>query len=405
MSTPSSSRGPGPDLGSQITATVVKFRCMFTHDLRRKSKRWQDGFLQYHTFNKRGMVYDEQGNYIGDYHWRSAEEVQEGDEFELDKGVLVEVGERMSTKQTDLSNLYEKRRSSQTSPKSRDNHPGLDSQPPRSSTSTSISTHTPTHTSHTPTPVRSSLNPFRSLNDLLGIRKIPIGYRASPYEERHGLPAAATTPQPERPTKRARTSTGTTTGVEPDVVDLTEPENGLLQCTPVRDTPPSKDARPMPPPGNPKSAAAARLRPDPPAPIPIQPAPARPAHHTPITGRAEDKHAEQPSAQNQQKDTTPAVPDDIPHEKPAVHRISMQKPRNKFMYSAIQQPSPVPPTSADNLKRQPLSNSASQSTRPASMRNAMSVAPEEPEVREEGPWTAEAMDLFDYWPPGRPKPV
>lgn len=23
---------------------------------------------------------------------------------------------------------------------------------------------------------------------------------------------------------------------------------------------------------------------------------------------------------------------------------------------------------------------------------------------DQGPWTAEAMDLFDFWPPGRPKP-
>lgn len=26
-------------------------------------------------------------------------------------------------------------------------------------------------------------------------------------------------------------------------------------------------------------------------------------------------------------------------------------------------------------------------------------------VQEQGPWTVEAMDLFDFWPPGRPRPV
>jgi len=27
------------------------------------------------------------------------------------------------------------------------------------------------------------------------------------------------------------------------------------------------------------------------------------------------------------------------------------------------------------------------------------------QVQEEGPWTVEALDLFDFWPPGRPRPV
>jgi hypothetical protein len=33
------------------------------------------------------MVYDDQGNFIGDHHWRSPDDVQDGDEMELDKGV------------------------------------------------------------------------------------------------------------------------------------------------------------------------------------------------------------------------------------------------------------------------------------------------------------------------------
>lgn len=42
-------------------------------------------------------------------------------------------------------------------------------------------------------------------------------------------------------------------------------------------------------------------------------------------------------------------------------------------------------------------------TRPTLMRAAMSAVPEEPQEIE-GPWTSEALDLFDFWPPGRPKP-
>ncbi|KAJ5912827.1 hypothetical protein N7504_001710 [Penicillium tannophilum] len=475
MSTPSCSRGPGPSSGSQITASVVKFRCLFTYDLRRKSKRWQDGYLKYHAFNKRAMVYDEQGNYIGDHHWRSAEEVQEGDELELDKGVLIEVGERMSTTQTDLSNLFEKRRS-QTSPQSRDNRPASDSQPPRSSTSIS----TPTYT---PTPVRSSASshPFRSLNDLLGIRKTPIGHPVSPYEERHGPPAPApapSAPEPERATKRAKISTGrTTSNVSSDVVDLTGPENGpLLQRPPVRATPPQKDSRPtMPPPVKP--VAVARL-PSPSVPTPIQTPPTKPtANHAPLPGSTvQDKHPERPAARSQQKDKSPAAPDDARFEKPAAPRMTMHKPRNKFMYSTLQQqPSSIsalmlfskqPPQAStrqevesanteflpsdatqfalediaaplgfenDSSRNQrpakdtprnlparrsfdaPLRKSLSDPSalnkkpslqaRPTPMRSAMSAVPEEPEVHGEGPWTAEALDLFDFWPPGRPKPV
>lgn len=43
-------------------------------------------------------------------------------------------------------------------------------------------------------------------------------------------------------------------------------------------------------------------------------------------------------------------------------------------------------------------------TRPTLMRSAISAVPEPPPVIEEGPWTCEALDLFDFWPPGRPKP-
>jgi hypothetical protein len=43
-------------------------------------------------------------------------------------------------------------------------------------------------------------------------------------------------------------------------------------------------------------------------------------------------------------------------------------------------------------------------TRPTLTRSALSAVPEQPPPVEEGPWTSEALDLFDFWPPGRPKP-
>lgn len=43
-------------------------------------------------------------------------------------------------------------------------------------------------------------------------------------------------------------------------------------------------------------------------------------------------------------------------------------------------------------------------TRPTLTRSALSAVPEQHEPVEAGPWTSEALDLFDFWPPGQPKP-
>ena len=42
--------------------------------------------------------------------------------------------------------------------------------------------------------------------------------------------------------------------------------------------------------------------------------------------------------------------------------------------------------------------------RPTLIRDTLSAVPEQLTEFEEGPWTVEALDLFDFWPPGRPKP-
>jgi hypothetical protein len=94
---------------TQNTAPVLEFRCLYTADLRRKQKRWQDGILKFHTFNKRIMVYDERSNFIGDTHWKGSEFV-EGEEFELERGhIMVEVGDCIGKRDQDLSELVDKR--------------------------------------------------------------------------------------------------------------------------------------------------------------------------------------------------------------------------------------------------------------------------------------------------------
>ena len=56
------------------------------------------------------MVYDISRNYIGDMHWRENEILQDGDEFELDRGVLIQVGEATGSMEQDLTGLFEKKK-------------------------------------------------------------------------------------------------------------------------------------------------------------------------------------------------------------------------------------------------------------------------------------------------------
>ncbi|KAJ9211023.1 hypothetical protein DTO166G4_7415 [Paecilomyces variotii] len=175
---------------TQNTAPVIKFRCLYSHDLRRKAKRWHDGFLRFHTFNKRVMVYDTPGNFIGDLHWRESDEIQDGDEMELDKGVLIQVGECIEKTQTDLSGLFEKNKTSQGSPQH-------DNSTPQSSRMS------------IPRSTAGSQNPLKSLNELLGIKRTPIGRSItpkSPYEQRHAQPPQQHDENEpfERPAKRPK---------------------------------------------------------------------------------------------------------------------------------------------------------------------------------------------------------
>ena len=157
---------------TQNTAPIIDYRCLYTHDLRRKQKRWQDGVLRYHTFNKRVMVYDVPRNYIGDTHWRDSEPVQDGDEFELDRGVLIQVGELLGSVQQDLSELLEKRKKA-PEVQTRD-----DSLPKQSAVNLARP-----HVSQPTQLIRP-----KSLNAVLGTPKGPVGRAAvqvrSPYEQR-----------------------------------------------------------------------------------------------------------------------------------------------------------------------------------------------------------------------------
>ncbi|KAF7959689.1 hypothetical protein EAE96_001303 [Botrytis aclada] len=199
------SMGVAPD---QNTAPVLEFRCLYTADTHRKQKRWQDGRLKYHTFNKRVMVFDERSNLVGDAHWREKAPLDEGAELELERnGILVEVSEFIEKKDQDLTELIDKR------VKEREERfiaRNGDSSPARSAASVLRSQ----------TIAAAHLKP-KPLNSILGT---PSGHygkalvsKTSPFEQRQMLNArnAGETESP-RPTKRRK-------------VEEPPPKNGFAQ--------------------------------------------------------------------------------------------------------------------------------------------------------------------------------
>lgn len=92
------------------SAAVYDFICLFTHDLKRKQKRWQDGKLKYHTFNKKLMVYDDRGNFVGESHWQEDGDLEDGCELALERGgAIVQVAECVGSRTQDLTELIDKR--------------------------------------------------------------------------------------------------------------------------------------------------------------------------------------------------------------------------------------------------------------------------------------------------------
>ncbi|OAF99214.1 uncharacterized protein CC84DRAFT_1264228 [Paraphaeosphaeria sporulosa] len=176
---------------SQNTAPVAEFRCLFTHDTRKKQKKWQDGYLKFHSFNSRVIVYDASRFTVGDTYYKDSNELHEGDELMLDKGVMVEVAEPVGVTQTDLTPLFE--RKTKDSPQ-RNNPAG----PPRP---------LPRPTLPASNPLRAVSQPrHKSLNALLGTSRGPIGKAApikSPFEERM---EKENHPVEERAPKRQKTA-------------------------------------------------------------------------------------------------------------------------------------------------------------------------------------------------------
>ncbi|GES65946.1 hypothetical protein ATEIFO6365_0012033800 [Aspergillus terreus] len=452
MSTPHPSQQPWAVPATQNTAPVIKFRCLYTYDLRRKAKRWQDGYLRFHTFNKRVMVYDATGNFIGDHHWRQDEPLQDGDELELDRGVLIQVCEPMEKTETDISAIYSHKKS-QTSP-----FQAGDQSTPSIRPST---------------PVRSSIlsQPTRSLNDLLGIKKTaPAGKLVSPYEERYGAkPSQKEQQTVERAPKRQRVDSSARPQQldfprphrQPEVIDLSEPSR--TTGYPRRgDSIPQRSANAVKPPSkapsNPSSPAVptkivnnavqrnANLVQNPSNPQQPPTVPSRSCPEAPATAKPPPSAAKVPLAGG-------------PNPPSNSLRLSTSKPRKKLMYrdllpghgsartsttqvvdltacdahpaadytpsaSTMQALDAIDDESTPNHTRNCAPHTIKARTSLTGLRKAHSdpsplfkahIPPRsdssnsplngDEDTTQQGPWTSEAQDLFDFWPPGRPKPT
>lgn len=213
---------------TQNTAPVLEFRCLFTQDLRRKQKRWSDGRLEFHTFNKRVMVYDDRSNFVGDTHWREDSDFAEGEELELERsGTLVEVGECVGKRDQDLTELVDKR------VKEREERAAAKAATPIPSSRNQVGTSTPNIPQHKP------LNALVTPTGHYGRALVP---GTSPFEDKQG-PVVRQKDEQERPAKRRKPNELTSnksgyaqnlTGATLSLASSRPPSTGPIRYEPVR---------------------------------------------------------------------------------------------------------------------------------------------------------------------------
>ena len=231
--------------------------------------------------------------------------IQDGDEMELDKGVLIQVGESMDKTETDLSPLFERRRAGQAGQglSSQRNAPPVWSMPWQSSQQS------------------------RSLNELLGIKRTPVERLRSPYEQRQS-PRPPENPD-SRPAKRQRTSSPEDTEDAPKrpvVIDLEQPNKPI--------------ARPSAP--APAPAPATFRRPKVLGHPGAYPRPPIPSRSTPTTSKNTctsanakpnpESHSFSEYAQSTPQSSASKQPSSAPTN---TLQLSKEKPRKKLMYRAL----------------------------------------------------------------------
>ncbi|KAK6504440.1 hypothetical protein TWF506_002638 [Arthrobotrys conoides] len=89
------------------SAPIDEYIVLWTADKYKKLKKWHDGYLRYHTFNKRLMVYDHLMNKVCDKFLPEPEQMDVGDELIFDSH-LVTIEDIKGRQTQDLRPLFEK---------------------------------------------------------------------------------------------------------------------------------------------------------------------------------------------------------------------------------------------------------------------------------------------------------
>ncbi|RPB03575.1 hypothetical protein L873DRAFT_1731451 [Choiromyces venosus 120613-1] len=87
------------------TAPVDEYRVMWTANKTQKIKKWHDGFLRYHSFNRRMLVYDDGRHLVADMYLRDREFLGEGDELEFEHH-LVSIEDFSGSVNQDLTPIF-----------------------------------------------------------------------------------------------------------------------------------------------------------------------------------------------------------------------------------------------------------------------------------------------------------
>jgi hypothetical protein len=89
-----------------LLAEVHEFDAMWTTQIIQKLKKWNDGVLRFHAFNRRAMLYDESGGFVDDA-YLNKRMVEEGDEFRFER-VLVSVDAKKRVVERDIAKIFTK---------------------------------------------------------------------------------------------------------------------------------------------------------------------------------------------------------------------------------------------------------------------------------------------------------
>ena len=148
-------------------------------------------------------MYDVTRNYIGDMHWREDEILQDGDEFKLDRGILIQVGEATGSVEQDLTGLFEKRKKA-----------------PEVAVIEKVSHQSAAASTARPTTVQPSQLRPKTLNALLGTPKGRIGRAALPTKSPHERRTENENDSwnHDRPAKRQRLESQSERGAEPNKI-------------------------------------------------------------------------------------------------------------------------------------------------------------------------------------------